>query len=276
MLAGESQPPAVHAIAHALNEALGAVGTTVSYTAPAEAQPGGETAALAALVEEMRQGQVEMLVVLGANPVYSAPADLEIAKALDKVPFRVHHGLAVDETAARVHWHLPASHPLESWSDLRAADGTASIVQPLIAPLYHTLSEVEVLDAFARAEGTPKGYDIVRARWRAALGEADFETRWNRAVHDGVVAGIGVRRESRSRRGAAPGSRRPRRSPREGSRSRSGPTLPCSTGASRTSAGCRSCRSRSPRSPGTTSRSSARRRPPSSAASRPSRPRAGT
>ena len=189
VLAGESQPPAVHALAHALNEALGAVGTTVSYTAPAEAQPGGETAALAALVEEMQAGRVEMLVMLGVNPAYAAPANLEILAALDKVPFRVHHGLAVDETAVRSHWHLPASHPLEAWGDLRAADGTASIVQPLIAPLYHTLSEIEVLDAFAHAEGTPKGYDIVRAHWRKALGEADFEKRWNRAVHDGVVAG---------------------------------------------------------------------------------------
>ena len=189
VLAGESQPPAVHALAHAINEALGAVGTTVSYTAPAEASPGGETASLAALVEEMRQGQVEMLVILGSNPAYTAPADLKIAEALDKVPFRVHHGLSVDETAVRSHWHVPASHALESWGDLRAADGTASIVQPLIAPLYHTLSEIEVLDAFARAEGTPKGYDIVRSHWRTALGESEFEKRWNRAVHDGVVAG---------------------------------------------------------------------------------------
>ena len=208
VLAGESQPAAVHALAHAINEALGAVGTTVSYTAPAEAQPGGETAALKALVEEMQRGEVEMLVVLGANPVYAAPADLKVVEALDKVPFRVHHGMAVDESAGRVHWHLPASHPLESWGDLRAADGTATIVQPLIAPLYHTLSEIEVLDAFARAEGTPKGYDIVRAHWRTALGEADFDTRWNRALHDGVVLGTRLSREGREDpRGLDPGAR---------------------------------------------------------------------
>jgi MoCo/4Fe-4S cofactor protein with predicted Tat translocation signal len=205
VLAGESQPPAVHALAHAINEALGAVGTTVSYTAPAEAQPGGETAALKALVDEMQQGQVEMLVVLGANPVYAGPADLKLTEALDKVPFRVHHGSTVDETAGRVHWHLPASHPLESWGDLRAADGTATVVQPLIAPLYHTLSEIEVLDAFARAEGTPKGYDIVRAHWRSALGEADFETRWNRALNDGVVAGSAFPAKAvKTRSGAIP------------------------------------------------------------------------
>jgi molybdopterin-containing oxidoreductase family iron-sulfur binding subunit len=189
VIVGESQPPAVHAVGHAINEALGAVGSTVSYTAPAETNPGGETAALAALVAEMRQGAVELLVILGSNPAYAAPADLEMAAALDKVPFRIHHGLANDETAARCHWHLPASHPLESWGDLRAADGTASIVQPLIAPLYHTLSDLEVLAAFG--EGEQKGHAIVRAYWQRELGEADFEKRWNRALHDGVVAGTG-------------------------------------------------------------------------------------
>jgi molybdopterin-containing oxidoreductase family iron-sulfur binding subunit len=187
VMAGESQPAAVHALAHAMNEALGAVGTTVTYTAPAEAAPVGETAALEALVGEMRAGAVEVLVVLGANPAYAASADLTIAEALDKVPLRIHHGLYLDETAERCHWHLPASHPLESWGDLRAADGTVSIVQPLIAPLYNTLSEVEVLAAFG--EGDQKGYDILRARWEAQLGAAGFEKRWNRALHDGFLDG---------------------------------------------------------------------------------------
>jgi molybdopterin-containing oxidoreductase family iron-sulfur binding subunit len=197
VIAGESQPPPVHAIAHAMNEVLGAVGTTVTYTAPAEAAPVGETAALRALVGEMQAGAVEVLVVLGANPAYAAPADLRFAEALDKVPLRVHHGLYLDETAERCHWHVPASHGLESWGDLRAADGTASIVQPLIAPLYNTLSEIEVLAAFG--EGESKGHDVLRAHWRAQWGDAaagpgggdsvDFEKRWNRALHDGVVAG---------------------------------------------------------------------------------------
>ena len=186
VIVGESQPPAVHAIGHAINEALGAVGTTVSYTVPAETNPGGETDALAGLVAEMQAGRVELLVILGSNPVYGAPADVPVAEALDRVPFRVHHGLASDETAARCHWHLPASHPLESWGDLRAADGTVSIVQPLIAPLYHTLSELETLAAFV--EGEQQGYKILRAHWAGELG-VDFETRWNRALHDGVVAG---------------------------------------------------------------------------------------
>jgi molybdopterin-containing oxidoreductase family iron-sulfur binding subunit len=104
------------------------------------------------------------------------------------VPLRFHHGLYNDETAVRCHWHLPASHPLETWSDARAVDGTASIVQPLIAPLYNTLSAHEVLAAFGERP-EQKAYDIVREHWKGELGEADFEMRWNRSLHDGLVAG---------------------------------------------------------------------------------------
>jgi MoCo/4Fe-4S cofactor protein with predicted Tat translocation signal len=188
VLAGETQPPAVHAIAHAVNESLGAVGTTVTYTPPAEESPLESPASLGNLVDEMTAGRVEMLLVLGSNPVYAAPADLELKGALDKVELSIHHGLYVDETAVRCQWHLPASHPLESWGDMRAADGTVSLVQPLIAPLYDTLSELELLAAFFD-QPEQKGYDVLRGEWRHRLGEQDFEKRWNRALHDGVVAG---------------------------------------------------------------------------------------
>jgi len=191
VLAGETQPAALHAIAHAINEALGAVGTTVTYTAAAEAQPGGERAALAELVREMTAGSVEVLLLLDVNPVYAAPADIGFAEALDKVALRIHHGLYLDETAERCHWHLPAAHPLESWSDARAADGTVSIVQPLIAPLYDGRSPHEVLAVFG-ARPEQKGYDIVRNHWKEKLGESGFEKRWNRALHDGIVAGTAL------------------------------------------------------------------------------------
>jgi molybdopterin-containing oxidoreductase family iron-sulfur binding subunit len=188
VLAGESQPPAVHAIAHAINGALGTVGTAVAYTAVAEAGPIGGHVALQDLVADMRAGKVDVLAILDSNPVYAAPADLRFTEALDEVPLRLHHGLYNDETAVRCHWHLPASHALESWSDARAVDGTASIVQPLIAPLYNTLSVHEVLAAFGeRTE--QKAYDVVREHWKGELGETDFEKRWNRALHDGLVAG---------------------------------------------------------------------------------------
>ena len=186
VLAGETQPPAVHAIAHAMNEALGTVGTTVVYTEPAETA--GDLS-LGELVDEMKDGQIEVLVVAGANPVYAAPADLGFAEALEKVPLRIHHGLSVDETAVLCQWHLPAAHPLESWSDARAACGTVTLVQPLIAPLYGGLSTHELLAAFIE-DSEPKGYDILRGHWMEVLGDDDaFEARWSRALHDGVVAG---------------------------------------------------------------------------------------
>jgi molybdopterin-containing oxidoreductase family iron-sulfur binding subunit len=185
--------PAVHALAHAMNEALGAVGTTVVYTEPACAVAGeGELASLRGLVDEMKAGQVEVLVVIGANPVYAAPADVGFTGALERVPLRIHHGLSLDETAVRCQWHLPAAHPLESWSDARAACGTVSIVQPLIAPLYRGVSAHELVAAFVE-DSPPKGYDILREHWAEVLGDDDeFEGKWSRALHDGVVAGTAL------------------------------------------------------------------------------------
>jgi len=192
VIVGEPQPPAVHALGHAINEALGASGATVVYTDAAETTPGGEAAAFRDLVGEMRAGKVEMLVVLGQNPVYAAPADLDFTAALDEVPLRIHLGLYLDETAERCHWHLPASHPLESWGDLRAVDGTVSLVQPLIAPLYNTISETELLAGFTGEGSEQKAYDILKAWWQSQPGEGDFEKRWNRALHDGIVAGTAL------------------------------------------------------------------------------------
>jgi molybdopterin-containing oxidoreductase family iron-sulfur binding subunit len=189
VIAGESQPPAVHALAHAMNDRLGAVGTTVVFTAPVEAGARDHAASLRELVADANGGKVELLVVLGGNPAYDAPVDLAFAELLEsgKVPLRIHLGLYEDETAERCQWHLPEAHPLEAWSDLRAADGTVSLVQPLIAPLYGGLSAHEVLAAFtSRSDRT--GYDIVREHWRKALGDSGFEKRWRRALHDGVLA----------------------------------------------------------------------------------------
>jgi len=164
VVAGDGMPPAVHAIVHAINESLGTVGTTTSYTRPAEAAAADQFAAIAALTAEMKAGEVDLLVILGGNPVYTVPADLEFAKAMESVGLRVHHGLYQNETARLSHWHIPEAHFLETWSDVRAHDGTASIIQPLIAPLYHGKSAHEVVTAFSdRTERT--GYDIVREFW---------------------------------------------------------------------------------------------------------------
>lgn len=185
VLVGESQPPSVHALGLAINQQLGNLGTTVVCTAPVAARPSDGLASLKALVADMQAGQVDTLIVLGCNPVYNAPVDVPFAAALDKVALRIHHGLYRDETAVACHWHVPAAHALESWSDLRAFDGTASIVQPLIAPLYEGKSAHELLAALAgRAMSS---YDAVRAYWQAQW-PTDFEPRWRRALHDGLVA----------------------------------------------------------------------------------------
>jgi molybdopterin-containing oxidoreductase family iron-sulfur binding subunit len=186
--AGPQQPASVHALAHAINETLGAVGTTVELFDPVPANWIDEGASLRALVDDMRAGTVEVLIVLGGNPAFSAPADLEFADVVGRVPLRIHLGAYEDETAALCHWHVPEAHALESWSDVRAFDGTVSIVQPLIEPLFEGRTAHEVLAVLA---GTPgrSAYDIVREHWRGRLGDADFGRRWRQALHDGTVPG---------------------------------------------------------------------------------------
>ncbi|HMD37254.1 MAG TPA: TAT-variant-translocated molybdopterin oxidoreductase, partial [Vicinamibacterales bacterium] len=144
VIAGDDQPPIVHALAHAMNEALDSVGRTVVYTDPIEASPVDQLQSLRELATEMRAGHVDILVVVGGNPVYTAPADLNFAEAMGMVPLRVHLSSHADETSELSHWHIPQAHFLETWSDGRAYDGTVSIVQPLIAPLYEGRSAHEL------------------------------------------------------------------------------------------------------------------------------------
>jgi MoCo/4Fe-4S cofactor protein with predicted Tat translocation signal len=191
VVAGDQQPAAVHALAHAINQTLGNAGTTVIHTDPIEANPVNQVAAMRELVADMNGGAVDLLVILGGNPVYDAPTDLRFGDALAKVAFSAHLSLYADETSAKCQWHIPEAHFLEAWADARAFDGTASIVQPLIAPLYGGKSAHEVL---AIIEGTPgrSGYEIVRDTWKALSrtnGVLDFERFWRTAVHDGVIAG---------------------------------------------------------------------------------------
>jgi MoCo/4Fe-4S cofactor protein with predicted Tat translocation signal len=191
VITGDGQPPMVHAIAHALNDALGNVSRTVTYIEPVQSTLRDQLADLAELTTQMSAGKIETLLILGGNPLFNAPADLEFANHLQRVPLRVHLGLYQDETAAQCDWHLPQSHFLEAWGDARAFDGTASIQQPLIAPLYDGLSTHEVLSALFEPAGRA-GYEIVRDYWRRnwlkSNSEDDFETGWNRALHDGFIA----------------------------------------------------------------------------------------
>ncbi|MDR1989530.1 MAG: TAT-variant-translocated molybdopterin oxidoreductase [Acidobacteriaceae bacterium] len=191
VVAGESQPPAVHALAHAMNQALGNVGATVIYTEPVEIAPVDQVASIRELTADMDAGRVDLLVIIGGNPVFTAPADVPFAQALAKVQNRVRLGLYEDETSAFCQWQIPQVHFLEEWSDARAFDGTVSIVQPLIAPLYGGRSAHEVLAAMSdRQEQTP--HDLVREHWAAKEKQAatspDFEARWRRWLHDGLMA----------------------------------------------------------------------------------------
>lgn len=187
VVAGDYQPPVVHALAYAMNDALGNVGKTVTYTGPLQSEAAESMASLRELAADMEAGKVEVLIILGGNPVYSAPADVRFAELLDKVTLRVHCSLHADETAERCHWHIPEAHSLEAWSDARAYDGTVSIVQPLIAPLYGGKSFHEVVAALLGQPGA-SGYEIVRNYWKTQKTEGDFEHFWRHALHDGVVA----------------------------------------------------------------------------------------
>jgi MoCo/4Fe-4S cofactor protein with predicted Tat translocation signal len=180
--AGDAQPPAVHALAHAMNQALGNVGKTVVYTETAEAEPINQLESLRDLVADMNAGKVDLLVIIGGNPVYSAPVDLKFADALGKVQLRAHLSLHDDETSALCQWQIPEAHFLEAWSDARAFDGSTSIVQPLIAPLYGGKSAHEVLASMSeRPERS--AHDLVRAHWKI---DKD-DTAWRRWLHDGVM-----------------------------------------------------------------------------------------
>lgn len=199
---GEDQPPAVHAIAHAMNQALGNVGTTVLVTASPEVMPVNQLESIRQLTTDMHNGTVKALVILGGNPVFDTPTDLGFRTGLDKVPFRAHLSPYYDETSMLAHWHVPETHYLETWGDARAHDGTVTIQQPLIAPLYNGRSAIEVLGALVGGlDQSP--YDAVRGYWRAkggfgpapaatATGIAaldPFESTWKKWLHDGIVAG---------------------------------------------------------------------------------------
>jgi MoCo/4Fe-4S cofactor protein with predicted Tat translocation signal len=190
VLVGDHQPPALHALAHAINAKLGNVGKTVFYTDPVDANPVNQIQSIKDLVSDMNGGKVDLLIILGGNPAYDAPADLDFADALKngKVPLRVHHGLYQNETAELCQWHVNATHELEAWGDARAYDGTVSIIQPLIAPLYNGKSALEFV-ALLSGHSDATGYDLTRAYWQKQHAGADFEQFWRKSLHDGWIEG---------------------------------------------------------------------------------------
>jgi molybdopterin-containing oxidoreductase family iron-sulfur binding subunit len=189
VIAGPGQPPEVQALVAQINASLGNVGQTVTQAPAVEANPVNQLQSLRELVAEMKRGAVELLVIVGGNPVYDAPVDLDFAGALAKVRLPVHQSLLPNETSAHCQWLIPATHFLESWSDTRAFDGTVTIVQPLIEPLYAGVSAHELLDALVRLP-VRSAYEIVRATWQQ--NQADFEVQWQSILSKGVAPpGVG-------------------------------------------------------------------------------------
>jgi len=182
IVAGRKQPAAVHALVHVLHQLVGAVGKTVKFVRTLDEVKSG-LADLTALAKDIEGGKIDTLVVFGGNPVFNAPADLRGAFA--KAKTLVHVGTHVDETGEAATWHLNRAHSLESWGDLRSSDGTGSIIQPLIAPMYGGKTDAEIIETFIG--GTRKAYDIIRASWRGPQTlVADFDRDFRRALHDGV------------------------------------------------------------------------------------------
>jgi molybdopterin-containing oxidoreductase family iron-sulfur binding subunit len=203
VLAGDYQPAAVHVLVRSINETLGNIGTTVNYSAGIEA---GGAGTIAELATAMDAGRVELLVISGGNPAFTAPADLGFREKLAKVGLAIYHGFFIDDTANLCHWNIPDAHPLETWNDARAYDGTVTLSQPLIAPIYEGRSLHEIAAAFTGQAGR-RALEIIKDYWsrahgggiggwtlRDAQGEPFRSTDafWRRSVHDGFIVGTGA------------------------------------------------------------------------------------
>ncbi len=186
VIPGEYQPGTLHALAHIMNQFLGNAGKTVIYTDPIELNAADPMQSIRELTEEMKKGRVDLLLILSGNPAFTAPADLGFADAMRQVPFNAHLGLHFDETGARCPWHVPETHYLESWGDVRAFDGTASIIQPSIAPLYDAHTAQEIL-AIVQGDPNLSSREIVRNYWQTQHPSPDFEDFWLSSLQSGVV-----------------------------------------------------------------------------------------
>ncbi len=183
VVAGQKQPPAVHALVALINQALGNIGQTVRYVPAFNEGPEGASA-MVELGKSIASKAVDTVIVLAGNPAFDAPADANMATGLAGVT-TLHLGSHVDETGALAAWHIPKAHILEGWNDLVAEDGTYSVVQPLIAPLYGGKTEAELVRVLLNQPA--KGHDLVRATAAMVLGEADFEKKWRRLLHSGAM-----------------------------------------------------------------------------------------
>ncbi|MBV8275692.1 MAG: TAT-variant-translocated molybdopterin oxidoreductase, partial [Verrucomicrobia bacterium] len=184
--AGYRQPGEIHEWVHAINAALGNIGKTVNYREVPNTAPLPPFKGLAELAQDLGAGQVETLIIIGGNPVFDAPVDLEFGKKLSQIRFTLHLALSQDETSAACQWHIPENHFLESWSDAVGSDGTTSIVQPLIAPLYFGYSRHQLLALFL-GQVSAQDYEVVRNYWRSHAQWNDFEKQWRQVLSDGFL-----------------------------------------------------------------------------------------
>ncbi len=199
IVAGPLLSPAAHEYVHVINQRTDLIGATIYAIAPVDAR---SDAGLPELCQAIDRREVDILVILSANPAYAAPPELQMTTRLALVRNRVCLSAHDDETSSLCQWQVPEAHYLESWSDARAADGTACIIQPLIAPLYDGRTAHEVVGALTRMASTGDaassgGREIVREYWRKWHGENNvaksFEEFWRQAVHDGVVEGTAAK-----------------------------------------------------------------------------------
>lgn len=182
VVAGDQQPASVHALVFAINNALGANGSTLRGQRVSRPAAAG----IEELAAAMQAGRVQQLVILGGNPVYNAPADLRFGDLLAGVPLTVRLGLYEDETSAACQWHIPQAHYLESWGDARSSDGTVCAVQPMILPLWDGISELEILNRLAGNEA-PIGPQLVRDTFAEIAGGGDLEAKWTEFLRQGFL-----------------------------------------------------------------------------------------
>jgi molybdopterin-containing oxidoreductase family iron-sulfur binding subunit len=200
VIPGLYQDASVGEFAAAINSALGNTGRTVISWSATFTHPNNQISGLKALVADLNAGKVDWLVILNANPIYTAPADLDFAAAFNKAKTVAHLGSHVDETGQLSHWHVPAAHFLESWSDARVSNGTVSIVQPMIDPLYGGKTAHHFLQALLDEPGLSP-YEAVRETWMSVIHKmysglfpdfGDFEKGWRKSLHQGWINGLGV------------------------------------------------------------------------------------
>ena len=186
--AGVAQGEAVQSLVRSINQAIGAVGTTVEYATTPVSTGADSLVNIKAFVEAAAKGEISTVVIAGSNPLYDAPGDLDIKGAMEAIPLRIHHGLYYDETAFWSHWHIPSTHQFETWGDGVSFDGTESISQPLIAPLYSSTRSLAQIFALLNGDSLAKDHDLVKGYWEPRLGG---EKAWRKALHDGFVTAAG-------------------------------------------------------------------------------------